>query len=138
MKRLFSGILFFLMGASMVQAGGAGYDVNSDEFIIHNRLNVGGYADFKQSYAHLVYDDPEEVFYNLTTTFKAFTSFQTPHISDNVFSSSSTVVLGPGADGDYITIISFGIESQGGAGLTLGLFRNDTTLLASREALFLE
>lgn len=143
MKRFFLFIPIFLALYSTAYGNGPGVEVNSDEYKINlplkivGGLDASGYANFKQSYAHLVYEEVEEVFYNLTTTFRSFSSFATPHIADNMFSNESTIILGEGAGGDYTIMVSFGIEAQGGSRIDLGIFLNDTTILSSRSALFL-
>lgn len=130
MKRLFLVMLILLNlhGVAIADNSGASWD--SEGVTLH------GFGHFSQAHANLIYTADEPVFYNLTTTFTTFTSLQTTHMSTNMFSNASSVILGPGAGGDIVTLVSFGIESEVGAEVTIGLFKNSTTMIASRAARF--
>ncbi len=73
------------------------------------------------------------VTYGLTTSFQTYTSYDTTNTSSDITASISngTLTVGASSGGEYNIQVDIAVTAVGGPELEFGVFRNDTTEIAS-------
>ena len=96
-------------------------------------LDVGN-ATGENSFGSLVDDNIGlGTVYDLTTSFQTYTSFDTVNNSSDITISASagTITIGTDSGGEYNIQADIAVTAVGGPELEFGIFRNDTTEIAS-------